>query len=183
MGKLYSELDERLIDFIKRQHIFFVASAPSGTDGHVNLSPKGLDSFRILNANRVAYQDIVSSGAETIAHLRQNGRMTIMFCAFEGPPKILRLYGHGEVFEPGSPNYDALADQFPKLISCRSIIQVEVTRIADSCGYGVPLFEFQKHRDSHIRWAEQLGPEGLKQYRNDNNLRSIDGLPALEYAD
>lgn len=183
MGKVYPEIDARLTAFIEKQQVFFVASAPAGSDGYVNLSPKGLDSFRILSPHSVGYVDVVGSGAETIAHIRQNGRITIMFCAFEGPPKILRLYGNGAVVESGADGFDALAESFPDHASARAIIKVDVTRIADACGYGVPVMDFKAHRDSHFNWADHLGPEGLEAYKQENNLTSIDGIPALSGGD
>jgi hypothetical protein len=179
LGKIYSDIDARLASFIERQHVFFVATAPAGSGGHVNLSPKGLDTFRILGPRSVGYLDVVGSGAETIAHLRQNGRITIMFCAFDGPPRILRLYGRGTVVERATDRHDELARNFPAHMSARAIIKVDVTRIADSCGYGVPVMDFRGARDSHFRWAEHLGPDGLEVYKKENNLVSIDGLVAL----
>ena len=179
MGKLYEAIDKRLEDFIGRQKLFFVATAPV-EGGHVNLSPKGFDSFRVLGPTEVAYQDLVGSGAETIAHIRQNGRVTLMFCALEGPPLILRLHGQGEVIEPTDPAYAALAPKFPAQMGARSIIRVAVTRIADSCGFGVPVYEFQRERDQLQRWTESKGPAGLVKYRNEKNRASIDGIPALE---
>ena len=179
MGKIFDELDDRLIEFIARQHMFFVATAPAGPEGHVNLSPKGPDSLRVLGPKQVAYQDLIGSGAETIAHLRQNGRITIMFCAFEGPAKILRLYGQGRTFEPGSAEFEAIADQFPSRMNCRSIIKIEVERIADSCGYGIPFYDLKSRRDALAQWAENMGPDRLETFKEEYNARSIDGLPAL----
>jgi len=182
LGKVYPEIETKLADFIQRQHMFFVATAPNGSDGHVNMSPKGLESFRILGPRTVGYLDLTGSGAETIAHLRQNGRITIMFCAFDGPPKILRLYGHGTVNEPGDDGFTELAKTFPQPKSTRSIITVDVDRVADACGYGVPVMDFKSDRESHFRWADHLGPDGLKAYKEENNFESIDGLAALSRA-
>lgn len=179
MGRTYDALDDRLTAFIQRQHLFFVATAPLAGEGHVNLSPKGLDSLRILDPRTVAYLDLVGSGAETIAHVRDNGRITFMFCAFEGPPKILRLYGEGEALEPGDDGFDALRSHFPSHDAVRAILRVRLTRITDSCGYGVPLFRFEGERDQLHRWADKKGPEGLRRYQLDHNTQSIDGLPAL----
>ena len=178
MAEFFETLSDEHRRFIERQHVFFVATAPAD-GGHINLSPKGLSSFRVLDTNRVAYLDLTGSGAETIAHLRQNGRITIMFCAFDGPPKILRLYGRGMVVERDSHGFAELARQFPDRMSARAIITVDVTRIADACGYGVPVMDFRADRDSHLNWADHLGPDGLEAYKRDNNLASIDGLPAL----
>ena len=179
MGKLFSEIDATLRAFIEAQRMFFVATAPSGPEGHVNLSPKGLDSLRILDPHTVAYLDFVGSGAETIAHLRQNSRIVFMFCSFEGPPKILRLYGHGEAVEPQDSAFSSLRTRFPDAPGVRSIICVKVERIADSCGYGVPLFRFEQQRSQLTAWAERKGPDGLAEYQRTNNSQSLDGLPAL----
>ena len=178
MGKVYERIDGRLRDWIGAQHMFFVATAPE-RGGHVNCSPKGLATFRVLGDREVGYLDFVGSGAETLAHLRENGRVTVMFCAFEGPPKIVRLHGHGEVVEPGDAEWDAMAAEFGAGHGARSIVRVEVHRISDSCGYGVPLMEFQEERRQLGAWAESKDPERLRQYQIENNLESLDGLPAL----
>lgn len=182
MGKVYEVLDGALVRFIEQQHVWFVATAPDARDGHVNLSPKGLDAFRILGEREVAYLDFVGSGAETLAHLRENGRIVLCFCAFEGPPKILRLHGRGVGVEPGEAGYDALRAKFPEVpleAAVRAVIRVDVQRIADSCGYGVPLYAFQGDRPQLHAWAERKGEDGLLRYRRENNARSLDGLPAL----
>lgn len=182
MGKVYDGIDARLAEWIGRQRLFFVATAPSGAEGHVNLSPKGLDALRILGPREVAYVDLVGSGAETAAHLRDNGRIVIMLCAFEGPPKILRLHGRGRVVEPGDDGFEALAARFPSYASTRAVVRVDVTRVADSCGYGVPLYAYQGERSQLHAWAERKGEDGLRAYQRAHNLRSIDGLPALRGA-
>ena len=179
MGKQYNEITPELSEWVKKQHMFFVASAPLAEDGHINCSPKGLDSLRILGPNSVAYLDITGSGAETIAHLRENGRIVIMFCSFEGSPKIVRFHGKGEAILPSSPKWASLQGLYPDYPGIRSVILVEVTRVSDSCGFGVPYFEFVGERDSMQRWAETKGDEGLARYRNEKNASSIDGLPAL----
>ncbi len=179
MGKVYDRIDARLGEFIRSQRVFFVASAPLAAAGHVNLSPKGLDSLRILGADRVAYLDLVGSGAETLAHARENGRIVFMFCAFEGPPRILRLHGRARVVEPGDPEWRELAGLFPDYPSARSVIVAEISRIADSCGYGVPLYRFEGERSQLGAWAERKGPAGLRRYREEHNRKSLDGLPAL----
>jgi hypothetical protein len=179
MGKIFDGIDEKLAAWIAAQRMFFVATAPRGDDGHVNLSPKGLDSFAILGPRSVAYLDLVGSGAETLAHLRENGRITFMFCAFEGLPRIVRLYGRGEAIEPGDAGWDALAANFPAHASTRSIIRAELSRVADSCGYGVPLYQYKSDRSQLAEWAERKGPEGLRTYQLDRNRESLDGLPAL----
>ncbi len=183
MGRTYPSIDSRLRAFVEAQRVFFVATAPSGTGGHVNLSPKGLDSFRILDEQTVAYVDFVGSGVETIAHLRDNGRICVMFCAFEGPPSIVRLHGHGEVVEPQAPRFAQLRPMFPDAPpgSVRAIIVARVTRISDSCGSGVPLYHHAGDRPQLAAWAERKGPTGLHQYQRDKNVRSIDGCPGLQW--
>lgn len=179
MGKLYAELDDGLREFIGRQHVFFVATAPLSAEGHVNLSPKGLDTFRVPGPTRVAYLDLTGSGVETIAHLRENGRMTLMFCAFAGPPRILRLSGRGHAVEPGDDDWGALVRQFPNVPGTRSVVALELERIADSCGYAVPVYEYAGERSQLVAWAERKGDDGLRRYRAEENRHSIDGLPGL----
>jgi hypothetical protein len=185
MGKPLREIDESLHDFIRAQHMFFVATAPrgvTGADGHINISPKGLDSFRVLNPKRVGYLDYTGSGIETIAHLRENGRLTIMFCAFEGRPNIVRLYGAGRAVEPQDAEFASLITQFAPLAPVRAIILLDITRVASSCGFGVPLYEYRGHRDQMIAWAERKGPEGVIAYQIEKNAASIDGLAGLRSA-
>jgi Pyridoxamine 5'-phosphate oxidase len=179
MGKLRSVIDDAAKHFIEAQHVFFVASAPLDASGHVNLSPKGLDTFRILGPTTVAYLDFNGSGVETIAHLKENGRIVLMFCAFQGPPDILRLYGQGRVVEAHEAEFAPLAESFPDCENVRAIIVVEITRVKDSCGYGVPLFKYEGERTQLHAWARHRGPEGLKDYRAEKNRKSIDGLPGL----
>jgi pyridoxamine 5'-phosphate oxidase-like protein len=189
MGKVFDQIDEKLANWIGRQRMFFVGTAPSGGDGHVNVSPKGpIDSLRILGPRRVAYVDLVGSGAETIAHLRENGRIVIMLCAFEGPPRIVRLHGRGDVAQIGEPAFDELEaqfdfDQVPAAANAaRAIVVVEVERVADSCGYGVPLMRYEGIRPQQLAWiASKLrnSPDALMDYVADHNEISIDGLPAL----
>jgi hypothetical protein len=192
MGKLYPELDERLRKFIASQPVFFVATAPcltaDGDGGHVNVSPKGYqDTFAVLGPLRVAYLDLTGSGAETIAHLRQNGRITIMFCSFDRSTKILRLYGTGRVVLPGQCEWDELSAHFPSRVGNgadgpggeRSIIVVDIDRIADSCGYAVPVMELAQERDVLDRYNAKKSAAELAAYRVEKNSRSIDGLPAL----
>ena len=177
MTKTFEEIDDKLADWISRQHMFFVGSAPLALDGHVNISPKGdLSWFTILGPHEVAYLDFVGSGAETIAHARENGRIVLMFCAFEGPPRIVRLHGRAEVLEPDC----ALAERFelPEH-PVRSVIRVEVERIADSCGYGVPLMRFDGKRTQYDAWMDKkLRDDALDAYVAEKNALSIDGLPA-----
>src|SRR5262245_55970372 len=183
VGRIYEHITKRLEGFIERQHVFFVATAPLEESGHVNVSPKGQDTFAILDRHTVAYQDFSGSGAETIAHVKQNERITIMFCAFEGLPFILRLYGRGEVWEPSNPNFDALNKRFALELGVRSIIRVGLTRIQDSCGFGVPLYDFVKPRDTLQKWAEKKGEQGIVKFKREYNVQSIDGLLALEVFD
>jgi hypothetical protein len=187
MGKLYPELDERLRKFIARQSVFFVATAPcltsEGDGGHVNVSPKGYrDTFAVLGPLTVAYLDLTGSGAETIAHLRQNGQITIMFCSFDRTPKILRLYGTGHVVRPDQPRWAELAGHFGQQDygSERAIIVVDVHRIADSCGYAVPVMELARERAMLVDWAGRMTASQLAAYREEKNTVSIDGLPALD---
>ena len=180
MGKLYEEITPELATWIKRQPLFFVATAPLSTDGHLNTSPKGLDCFLIASPRQVAYLDMTGSGAETIAHLRENGRIVLMFCAFGGPPKIVRLHGRGMVVTRRSPDWRVWLDRFPNLSAPRSVIVVDVTRVSDSCGYGVPKLKFTSDREALTRRADKKGAEALPAYRVAKNTRSIDGLSALE---
>jgi hypothetical protein len=179
MGKVFEEIGEDLAAFIQAQRMFFVGTAPLAADGLINLSPKGLDTFRILDPHRVAYLDLTGSGIETVAHLKENGRIVFMFCAYDGRPRILRLHGSGEVYEPGDEGFDHLRSQFPEIPGARAIICASITRIADSCGWGVPLYEFRGDRDQLVRFAEQLGPEKLQATQQAGNVASIDGLPGL----
>lgn len=179
MARTHDTLDANLRDWIAEQHLFFVASAPSGDGGHVNLSPKGYDTFRILDDSTVAYLDLTGSGVETIAHLGDNGRLTIMFCGFEGPPRILRLFGQGDVVLPGDTEFDALLGQFEPVPGLRSIIRCRIERIQSSCGYSVPFLTYDSERDTLRNWAERKGPDGITEYHAEKNAESIDGLPGL----
>ena len=160
--------------------MFFVATAPSGDAGHVNLSPKGHDTLRVLAADRVAYLDLTGSGVETIAHIRDNGRITLMACAFSGNPRISRIYGRGTVHPLGSPGFDTLASEFPDLPGRRSIIEVAVQRVTTSCGYAVPLMDLVEDRERLLEWAKNKGDDGLAEYRETKNAVSIDGLPGID---
>lgn len=179
MAKTFSEIDAQLEAFIQAQPMFFVATAPLDPKGHVNASPKGLDTLRILGPKTVAYLDIFGSGVETIAHLRENGRIVLMFCAFQGPPKILRLHGCGRAVEPHEPEFANLQKHFPIYEGARAIIVVKVTRISDSCGYGVPLLKFESERAELRAWCRKRGEKGLQIYRKEKNRQSIDGLPGV----
>jgi Pyridoxamine 5'-phosphate oxidase len=179
MGKIYEVITPDLEEWIARQRVFFVATSPLAADGHVNCSPKGLDSLRVLGPTRVAYQDLTGSGIETVAHVKENGRIVIMFCAFEGSPRILRLHGQARVIEPGCDEYQEMLSEFPALPGTRSFVRVELTRIADSCGFGVPLYNFAGTRDTLPKFCEKKGLAALEAYREEHNRRSIDGLSGL----
>lgn len=179
MSKVYDSITDDQHVFIAAQQMFFVATAPLDPDKHVNLSPKGLDCFRVVSPNRVAYLDLTGSGNETSAHLQENGRITLMFCAFTGSPKILRLYGRGEVVLPGSEQWTEMSSLFSDYPGARQIIVAEINRVQTSCGFGVPTYEYVGQRDTLIRWADAKGEAGLETYRREHNGRSIDGLPVL----
>jgi hypothetical protein len=183
MGKIYSSIDGRLREFIDAQPMFFVATAPSGSDGHVNLSPKGgAGTLVVLDPLRVAYLDYTGSGAETIAHLRDNGRITLMWCAFAGPPNIVRVHGTGRVVTPSEPDFEALLGTFAdaERKGLRAIIEVTAHRVSDSCGYQVPFLDYVGERELLTRWAGRKSDAELAEYRARKNARSIDGLPALK---
>lgn len=177
MAKFYESLDAGLTRFIQEQRIFFVASAPLTAEGHVNLSPKGHDCLRILGPNRAAYLDLTGSGNETSAHLRENGRLTFMFCAFDGAPRILRLFGRGRVVLPQDADWAELSPLFPTYPGTRQIIVIDIQQVQTSCGYAVPLFEYVKERDTLERWAEAKGEDGIEAYWREKNVCSLDGLP------
>jgi hypothetical protein len=190
MGREYDTIDERWRDWIAHQPMFFVGTAPLAGDGHVNVSPKGPGgTIKVLDERTVAYLDVVGSGAETIAHLRENGRIVVMWCAFDGPPKILRLHGRGEIVTPDDPRFDELLvrcdfDEQGPPEARRAVILVHVARIADSCGYGVPLMSHEGERPHHDAWAQKKlrvgGEEALLDYQREKNAESLDGLPAVE---
>ena len=179
MAKVFGTIDDRIRAFLSAQRMFFVATAPLAADGHLNLSPKGHDTFRLLDEVTVAYLDLTGSGVETIAHLRENGRIAFLFCALEGPPRIVRLYGRGDVLLAGEPDYDHLRPRFPSLPGVRSIVRVRLDRISDSCGFGVPTYRFEAERSQLFEWAERKGEEGVARYQEERNAESIDGLPGL----
>lgn len=177
MGRTYDAIDERWRTFIDAQHCFFVATAPRD-GGHVNLSPKGMaGTFAVIDELTVAYLDLNGSGIETVAHLQENGRVTIMFCAFDGAPKILRLYGTGRVVRPEDDGFDVAMSHFAPRDWVRSVIVVEVDRIQDACGFGVPVMDYRDERDQLDRFAVSKGVDGLAEYRADRNAVSIDDLP------
>lgn len=179
MAKVHETIDDRITEFINAQKMFFVATAPSGDAGHVNMSPKGYDSFRILGSNKVAYLDLGGSGIETVAHLRQNGRITFMFCAFEGKPNILRLYGKGQAVCFDEPGFAEKLSLFPSFPKARAVITADITRIQDSCGWGVPFYDYAGERDQLVRVNAHRTDEDWRDRRYASNSVSIDGLPGL----
>ncbi|MDA8297541.1 MAG: pyridoxamine 5'-phosphate oxidase family protein [Actinomycetota bacterium] len=183
MGRTYEQIDERLAGWIMDQPVFFVATAPLAGEGFVNCSPKGnRKELAVLGPRRVAYLDQTGSGAETIGHLRENGRIVVMFCAFGGPPRIVRLHGTGRVLVENDEEFAESLRNFPRAegIGTRAIISIEVSRISDSCGYGVPLMTFAGHRPNMDRWAERKGRSGVLAYQHEMNAETLDGLPALD---
>jgi hypothetical protein len=179
MGKATDYINESTAAWISNQHMFFVGTAPE-THGRVNLSPKGLDSLRVLDDRSVAYLDLTGSGVETIAHVRQNGRITLMFCAFDGPARIVRVYGAGHVHLPGSPTFNAHRDLFPERRGVRSIITIDVDRVQDACGYGVPNMEFVADRTRLDSWVDAQSDEDIETYWAERNATSIDELSGLD---
>ena len=175
MAKFYAELTQTLQDFMQRQQMFFTASAP--TSGRINLSPKGMNTFRYLGPTEVAYLDLTGSGNETSAHITENGRLTIMFCSFVGDPLILRLYGQGEVIRRCDRTWSSWIKSFESLPGTRQIVVLHIESVQTSCGFGVPLYEYQGDRDQLLNWATKKGEEGLQQYQVQKNQISIDGLP------
>ncbi len=192
MARVYDDITDHLRDWVAGQSMFFVGTAPLSHDGHVNVSPKGpIGSLRVLGPRQVAYLDIAGSGSETIAHLRENGRIVVMLCAFSGPPRIVRFHGRGDVVLPAEPRFEALLQEAgfedPSLPQARrAIILVDVARVSDSCGYGVPLMTLEGTRDHHAlataKRLQTLGPDGYAEHRAQANRASIDGLPAVEPA-
>jgi hypothetical protein len=188
MSKELNQITEDHKVFIENQRLFFVSTAPLNEKGHINLSPKGFDCFRILSPTRVGYLDITGSGNETSAHLLENGRITFMFCAFDGPPKILRLYGNGYTVLPGAAEWDELSKHFTLLPAARQIIVANIFMVKTSCGFGVPLYHYEGERDHAFKWAAAKGENGLEEYKKEKNMTSMDGLTTplaakLSYAD
>ncbi len=177
MAKVYPQISDEVRTFIHEQHVFFVATAPLTAEGHVNVSPKGMDCFRVLSPNRVAYLDMTGSGNETSAHIAENGRITFMFCAFKGEPNIVRLYGTGKTILPGSAEWDALIGSFPTYTGTRQIITAEIDRVSTSCGFAVPFFDYQGERETLIKYWQVKGDARASVYQCENNVTSIDGLP------
>jgi hypothetical protein len=177
MGKFHETIKPSHKEFIENQHIFFVSTAPLSVNGRVNLSPKGLDCFRVLSENKVAYMDLISSGNETSAHTLENGRITFMFCSFDKNPLIMRLYGKAFTIVKNSEKWEEYAPNFQIYPSTRQIIVAEIDLVQTSCGFGVPFFDYKGERDIHFKWAEQQGEDGLNAYIKEKNLVSLDGLP------
>jgi hypothetical protein len=176
MASVHPSITPPVAAWIGQQQMFFVATAPLAADGHVNVSPKGLDTLRILDAMTVAYLDLTGSGIETVAHVRENERITLMWCAFDGPPRIVRVHGRGQVVGVDDPRVAGCFDAIP---GARAVVIVHAERISDSCGYSVPRYTFEGHRSKLVEWADHRGPEGLVAYRAEKNATSIDGLPGL----
>jgi hypothetical protein len=179
MGRTYDEIDDDLRAWLMKQPLWFVGTAPLAADGRINVSPRGHDTFSVLGPRRVAWVDYTGSGVETIAHLRENGRICLMFCSYDTRPKIVRLHGHGTVAMPGTSAYDEVVGLHPPHPSTRAVVVVDVERISDSCGFGVPVMDVVTERDLLRLGAERRGPEGLAAYRAEKNAVSIDGLPGL----
>lgn len=177
MGKVFDHITDDLQAFIRKQHLFFVASAPLSAEGHVNLSPKGMDSFRILSENRVGYLDMTGSGNETSAHIAENGRITFMFCAFEGAPNVVRLYGTGRTILPDTPEWTAHISDFTLYPGMRQIIVADIQRVSTACGYAVPFFDYKEERETLAKYW-QVKEDTLPEYQRLKNSSSIDGLAA-----
>lgn len=174
MAQFYEQLNDKLVDFIRQQHVFFVASGAK--EGRVNCSPKGMDTLRVLNESTVAYLDLTGSGAETAAHVRHDGRLTMMFCSFGEKPLILRLYGRGEIVLPTDAAWADLKPKFPDILGQRQIVVLHVESCQTSCGFSIPKMQLVEERGDLVRWAEKKGQEGLVEYQRNKNARSIDGL-------
>ncbi|KAF9004556.1 hypothetical protein BDQ17DRAFT_1354214 [Cyathus striatus] len=198
MGQFFDEIPEPIIEWITKQHIFWVASAPLTANGHVNISPKGVEgTFHVASSHRVWYEDLSGTGVETIAHIRENGRITVMFNAFDGPPRIVRLYGRGSVYEFGTPEYDALLPGGERTPGSRAAVVVDIYKVASTCGYSVPYYQFLSHRKQLVDWAAKkekiddfgesspsesslsINPNGMKAWWDARNTKSLDGLPGL----
>jgi len=175
MAKLYTSITKRLQDFIEKQKMFFIATAPSS--GRINLSPKGMDSFRVVSENKVLWLNVTGSGNETAAHLLENNRITIMFCSFEGAPNILRLYGKGKEIKPKDTDWNNVVSQFPKIPGTRQIFEIDIESAQTSCGMSIPFFDYKGEREELNDWASEKGKDGIEQYWKDKNQTSIDGFP------
>ena len=181
MSQVFESIDASIEKWIAAQHVFFVATAPLAGDGLVNCSPKGLDSLRVTGPHELVYVDFTGSGVETIAHLKENGRIVIMLCAFEGPPRIMRFQGTGDVLAPGTSEFQRLIGRFPAHPGVRALVRVHVTRIADSCGYAVPEMQFTREREALPMWANKRGEDGIRTYQVERNAASLDGLVGVDW--
>ena len=181
MGKFHEQIQPAHSEFIRKQHLFFVGTAPLSGEGHVNISPKGMDTFRQLSEKQVVYLDFIGSGNETSAHTLENGRITFMFCSFQGPPNILRLYGKGRSVLPGTAEWESYAGLFGTYPNVRQVIVADIHLVQTSCGYGIPLYDYVRERQVMSDWAAKKGEDGLSAYIQEKNLSSIDGLPT-DYA-
>jgi hypothetical protein len=179
MADVFEGIDDALRAWLNKQHMFFVGTAPLDANVFVNCSPKGYDCFRILNEREVAYLDMTGSGIETVAHLQENGRIVFMFCSFDATPRIVRLHGKGFVYENGSPEFEKLLPLFEARTGMRSIIRAELTRISDSCGYGVPRYDYRGDRNTLVDYWENKGEQGAVDYQRTENAASLDGLPGI----
>jgi hypothetical protein len=177
MGDLLDSLTDKHMEWAMAQKIFFVSTAPLSQNDHINCSPKGGDCFQFLVKETFIYADYTGSGNETIAHVNENGRILIMFCAFEGPPRIMRLHGWGTAILPGNPEFEELGQKLPDNHGLRSVIHVAIKRASVSCGFSVPLYDFVKQRNNLDKWADTKGSAGLVEYRKQSNQTSVDGLP------
>ncbi len=177
MAEQFHSIEPSLLAFIEKQHMFFVATAPDSLKGHINLSPKGYDTFRILSPNEVMYLDLTGSGNETSTHIAENGRITFMFCSFDRSPLIMKLYGRGEVILPTSERFEELMSRFDPMAGVRQIIRADIHLVVTSCGYGVPLYDFVAKRETMDRWALQKGVDGIAEFQRTYNSTSIDGQP------
>ncbi len=186
MGRIYDVIDDRLAQWMTDRPVFFVSTAPLDPNGSINCSPKGnRREFVVLGDRRVAYLDQTGSGIETVAHLRENGRIVLMFCAFDGPPRIVRLHGTGRVVPRDATDFADLAEAFPggRGTGVRSVIVIDVNRVSDSCGFGVPLMSFNGHRSTLDEWADRRGRDGIRAYWDEKNGSSVDGIPGLSVVD
>ncbi len=180
MAKTFKYINEKMASFLMAQPVFFVATAPLSPDGHINCSPKGNNgTFQVLGPTSVVYRDLNGSGVETISHIRENRRVVLMFCVFDGPPRIVRLHGRGQVVFDDDEDFERLTKLFDGAEHTRSFIMVDVERVSDSCGFGVPLMTFDSHRDKLEKWGDRMGEDGLARYRTANNQSSLDGLPGV----
>lgn len=183
MGIDYKEIDERIERWVNRQHVFFVSTAPLARDGLINCSPKGLNGLRVVNPKKLVYADAGGSGIETVAHLKENGRIVIMLCSFEGPPKIFRFYGTGYVVESHEPEFREYVPLFPDIHAIRNFVVIDVDRIRDACGFGVPVMEYKSDRNALKKWYDDKSTDDLREYQLEKNSQSLDGLAGLDLGD